>query len=183
MRMKIFFADWLLVHYSVQLHANRPESCARGGEHTRRLSSINRASGTASAACRPAAMSTCSKNRSGIVSRYSFQAGVAPLPILDDDAGVPPLVGSLAGNSAAHGMRLRVQFLPSCTMSSRSLACSSCGPGSRLACCCCCERRCDARVRLQQRGCGVPSFALRIGKRSLATLQQRGWAWVRQADP
>ena len=180
--MKIFFADWLLVHYSVQqLHANRPESCARGGEHTRRLSSINRASGTASAACRPAAMSTCSKNRSGIVSRYSFQAGVAPLPILDDDAGVPPLVGSLAGNSAAHGMRLRVQFLPSCTMSSRSLACSSCGPGSRLACCCCCERRCDARVRLQQRGCGVLAFAFCRFQRGFALLHDGVRTWGGQA--
>ena len=37
------------------------------------------------------------------------------------------------------------------------------GPGSRLACCCCCCCCCcDARVRPQQRGCGVLSIPLRI---------------------
>ena len=62
--------------------------------------------------------------------------------------------------------------------------CCCCGGVCCVCCCCrCCERRCDARVRPQQRGCGLPSFALRIGKRSLATLQQRVWAWLRQADP
>ena len=50
------------------------------------------------------------------------------------------------------------------------------GPGSGLACC-----RCNARVRPQQRGCGVVSTALRIVQRSRATLQQRGGAWGRQA--
>ena len=50
--------------------------------------------------------------------------------------------------------------------------------GSRLACCC--ERRCDARVRLQKRGSGIPSLALRIAQRSHATLQQRRGAWGRQ---
>ena len=52
------------------------------------------------------------------------------------------------------------------------------GPGSRLACC-----RCDARVRPQQRGCGVLSPRLRIVQRSIAELQQRGEAWGRQAGP
>ena len=50
--------------------------------------------------------------------------------------------------------------------------------GSRLACCC--ERRCDARVRQQQRSCGGLSLALCQVQRSHATLQQRGWAWGRQ---
>ena len=50
--------------------------------------------------------------------------------------------------------------------------------GSAPACC-----RCDARVRPQQRGCGVPYIALRQVQRSPAKLQQRGGAWSRQADP
>ena len=50
--------------------------------------------------------------------------------------------------------------------------------GSAPACC-----RCDARVRPQQRGCGVLSIKLRLVQRSLAILQQRGGAWGRQADP
>ena len=50
--------------------------------------------------------------------------------------------------------------------------------GSRLAFFC--ERRCDARVRPQQRGCGGLSIPLRIAQRSHATLQQRRGAWGRQ---
>ena len=53
--------------------------------------------------------------------------------------------------------------------------------GSRLACCC--ERRCDARVRLQQRGCSGLSNHLRKAQRSLSILQQRGGARGRQALP
>ena len=63
-------------------------------------------------------------------------------------------------------------------VATRDSGCSSGVNGSAPACC-----RCDARVRPQQRGCGVLSFPLRQVQRSQATLQQRGGAWGRQAGP
>ena len=64
---------------------------------------------------------------------------------------------------------------------SRCPALRRCGPGSRLSFCC--KRRCDARVRLQQRGCGSSFILLCHVQRSLAILQQRGGVRGRQAGP
>ena len=61
-------------------------------------------------------------------------------------------------------------------VATRDSGCSSGVNGSAPACC-----RCDARVRPQQRGCGIVSIRLRQVKRSQGTLQQRGGAWGRQA--
>ena len=42
------------------------------------------------------------------------------------------------------------------------------------------ERRCDARVRPQQRGCGGTSSLLRPAQRTVAILRQMEGAWGRQ---
>ena len=115
-----------------------------------------------------------------VITGTAALAVVRKLPVPDADAAVSDYAHKTAASAATPGRRPTFNGPPGECGAAPGVATRDSGySGSRLACSC--ERRCDARVRSQQRGCGVPSFALCKVQRSLATLQQCGVVWGRQA--